>query len=239
MKTALLMHGFPSPPPDDCALFSCLKEYDLVSPPMFPPSLRFTLENMEKYVLDKLAGRKPDVIFGISMGGILAPYIAKRFPRSRLVLIATAPTFKPAGRMSAGFWLVRHGFLFIPYQVCRLDEKDLKSVVVRTSPLFGTKVSKEYDSEVDRNLCHIKKFSYRKLDELVRFISTADSSSCLRSLPNRSLILAGKRDVLMPVPQASKLKYLLKNSEIRFYDSEHFDILTEESAKDVREWMGR
>lgn len=96
-KTAVVIHGWPRPATLVENLGSFLEDrgYKVVIPDYLRKQKGFSLEGSLKIIKRELRGSQPDLIIGLSLGGIIAPHIAKYFPRARLVLVATGARFDP------------------------------------------------------------------------------------------------------------------------------------------------
>ena len=119
MKTVVLLQGFPEAFLSKKTLIHSYFEdnkYRIVLPDLNSESL-FDSEFVLSDVESKLDGKSPDVIVGVSMGGLLAPVLANRYPKSKLVLVATGPYFKT--KISAYNLLVA------------LEARDKKTILIR------------------------------------------------------------------------------------------------------------
>jgi len=96
-KTAVLIHGFPEPIYKNSPLYSYfdLEGYSIIAPYLFSPGFKLTEDAVIKHIKTELNGRRPGVIVGISLGGLLAPALAKEYPDAKLVLIGTGPYIRP------------------------------------------------------------------------------------------------------------------------------------------------
>ena len=54
----------------------------------------FNVEGIKNKIQCELNGTVPDVIVGISMGGLIAPHLAKDYPTTKLIMIASGPKLK-------------------------------------------------------------------------------------------------------------------------------------------------
>ena len=95
-KTVLLIHGYPEPIYEDSYLYSFFKDrgYNIIAPYLFTSEFKLTKEETKKFIEDKLNNKTPDVIVGVSMGGLIAPQIASDYSKAKLVLVATGPYVK-------------------------------------------------------------------------------------------------------------------------------------------------
>lgn len=105
-KTALIIHGYPQPIAKGHLLYDFFEQnnWEVIAPYLFTDKFIFTPENIQKYLEDELKDRKPDVIVGVSLGGLIAPLIAQNYPDSKLILIATGSYFKPKSKIIGFFY---------------------------------------------------------------------------------------------------------------------------------------
>ncbi|KKQ91989.1 MAG: hypothetical protein UU16_C0013G0018 [Candidatus Woesebacteria bacterium GW2011_GWA2_40_7] len=109
-KTALILHGWPQPVEAGSINYPYLeyfqsKGYTVFAPKLFTKDFVLKEPDAKKYIENLLGGKKPDVIVGISLGGLLLPKIAKDYPNAKLVFIASDPKIQPE---SVGFKSVLH-----------------------------------------------------------------------------------------------------------------------------------
>lgn len=231
-KTVLLLHGWPQPVTKDHILhrYFTKKGYKVFSPYFFNSKYPFTKEGISKEIERNIKSVKLGVILGCSMGGFLIPTIAERYPSAKLVFVATAPYFKTNSvifrilvRFSQGS--VAQVLLTILKRIPRIVFVKLSMTV--TPPSKSDLAS--YLKDMNENIKCFRSISSEKESEVIKLMGDIDNSKILRSLNNRTLILAGSNDKVMPLQLTKKLKRLLKNSELHINNRGHFNVIGKDS----------
>ena len=93
-KIALVLHGWPQTKLNQYFLVKFLedKDYEVVIPNLYLIEESWDIGEISDEISDEIKGRCPDLIVGISMGGLILPHIAKRCPKSKLIFIASGHT---------------------------------------------------------------------------------------------------------------------------------------------------
>lgn len=241
-KTALILHGWPQSIGEDSMYYKYFsdKGYNVIAPEIFSRDFELTEEEAKKYIESQLDGRKPDVIVGISMGGLLAPVIAKDYPEAKLIFIASGPQIESS---SPGFKLVLNLaknkrllnilniFKFMPPKV-------LYYFYEAINPFRGDDNQRMiYNQDMKINFKYIMKIPIDEEGEIVNFVTQTDNTELLKTLKNRTLIFTSDNDLMMPSKLGQDLHRLLVNSEIIISNGGHFNVFTEENFKDVDKFL--
>jgi pimeloyl-ACP methyl ester carboxylesterase len=241
-KTALLLHGWPRPVDKDSAYYKLLRKlgYVIVAPEIFSKDFILSISEAKSYIKNKLKGRTPDVIIGISIGGLLAPHITKDYPNAKIILIATCPRLEPK---SVGFKILidlakKKGFLNALGVVKFLPKRLLFSFCEAISPFKGKLEDKLiYIYAMKKNIEYIMNIPISKEREIVDFITKTDNTELLKSIKNKTLISAGLNDPIMPQYLSHKLHELLTNSRVIVNHGGHMDIIAEPGFKDMESFL--
>lgn len=216
------------------------KGYKVLTPDLFGLGSNFSIENIHNELIKRIDGRKPDLIAGISLGGIIMPYIAKDYPDAKLIFIATGSSLKAESPLFNLFIKLSKykSVLKLTETILKLPVRVIASVYKLANPFHGTpEEKKEYEDDMYININFIKGIPVSKEIEIVKFVSNADSSEILGKLKNHSLIFNGKHDLFMPEERGASLHRLLKNSELIVNDGEHFDVFTKKDLAKVDEFL--
>lgn len=217
-KIAVLIHGYPGPIYKDHPLYKYFNErgYSIISLYLFSSDFKLTQEEVKTYIGKELGGREPDVIVGVSLGGLLAPYLAKGFPKAKLVLIATGPyirtkittlnrllTFEETSALlSPVQWIIIHTPVWLYSIIYKLF----------IHPVTNPEERRLLEEHIKQNWGYLKDIPLSENKEVLDFLASTDNSVLLRSLKNETVIFTGNGDNLMPSDLSLKMKKLIKRS---------------------------
>lgn len=240
MKTALVIHGFPQRFEEDHILFRCLNSrgYTIVAPYLLTGQVELDKEAILGHLLSELGENEPDLIVGISMGGLLAPYITEKFPETKMLLIASGCKFAPKAKVLRSILSKKYLLgvcwrllKFIPYCVKRFVYK-------RINPFSPTSVKKtDYDKDLEINLKYIDAITSSVMQGLSKLILEIDNTSVLSRITNSCLILSGKEDVLMPLQEAELVHQYVSGSRLVVVQAGHFDVITQGSMQYIDQFI--
>jgi len=164
MKTALILHGWPQYDMKNYFLTNHLKKrgYKVITPNLFSENYRLSLKNISREVERFLDKRELNLIIGISMGGLIAPYFAKKHKKSGLIFIASGPKLTS-----------RSGIFLLTIKVVRfILSKNISSLLLKfpdfiikalykfVNPFKGDEKDKGvYERDTNINVGFIKKYS--------------------------------------------------------------------------------
>jgi len=181
-----------------------------------------------KKVLSLLKGKKPDVIVGISMGGLLAPHLAKLFPESKLMLIGTAAYFKT--KISLYNWLVKleaGDERLILVRLLKLTPKWLYGFFYKLVNKNKDLTDREMQSRADENYEKVFEVPINEIKEILKMVRGTNNLKILWQMPNKTLIIAGKHDKIMPVQLSKEMNSVMKNSKLMVSEGFHYDVFGE------------
>jgi len=240
-KIALVLHGWP-PVSGDHMIHSFLRSrgYKVIAPNLFILPDKFNLSSIKECLISLLDGSIPDLIIGISLGGLIVPYIAEKFPRTRLVFIATGPFFKPSSLLFKFIVLL---FKTLPARLLlalflKLPENwsfaIFKNVYGLVCPRKTKIVSSDYyNQDVIRNFKELTKIPIKKELEALDFARSYNNCSVLQKLPNESLVFSGEHDDLMPLYLGKYLNQLLPNSRLIITSGSLYNVFTKDNLTDI------
>jgi len=105
-------------------------------------------------------------------------------------------------------------------------------------PFYGNEKERpNYLKDKMLNLEAIKSISLKKHREILRFIIQVDNSAILSTLVQKTLIISGNHDPLMPVQEGKKLRSLLKNSRLVKVSGGHFEVVGISEIKEVERFL--
>ena len=241
-KVALILHGWPQSDLGDHPLFLHLRKtgYEVYVVDMFNSDIQFDPESVVQEVKKMNKDKIPNVIFGISVGGLLLPHLARMYPQSKLVFIASGPNLYPnIALFRTAINIMQKKMLFILASfLLRLPTKLFEYIYQKINPYQGEEQEKtEYLKDMIKNIRIIKGIPVQKEWEIVNFVSNVDNRELLRSLKNKSLIINGKHDLLMPQEAGELLHKYLVYSRLIITKGEHFNVFSQENLKDIDEFL--
>lgn len=241
MPVSLIIHGYPQPIAKDHLLYDFFEQnnWEVIAPYLFTDEFVLSRENAQKYLEKELGDKKPDVIVGVSLGGLIAPLIAQNYPDSKLVLIATGAYFKPRSKM---LWLVLiiKKFLGFTYKLISLIPKRILFLFYRlVSPLStkDTSAKEVYNLDAKRNIDFILKIPASKHKEIIDSALKIDNRQLLTTIKNKTLIFTGKNDVLMPLELSRELRTLIAGSRLVITPGQHFNVFTKDNLADLKAFL--
>jgi pimeloyl-ACP methyl ester carboxylesterase len=233
-KTVLVLHGFPGlSQRDSLRKYLSQSKFDVVLPDLFDINYIFDIENIIRHIDLELKGRIPDAILAFSLGGLIAPYVAVKFPKAKLVMTATGPNIqsdigsfnyvlqKFDGNLLKFFLKIIPHIPFGIYKFAALTLNPYKS---------GNKEGKTKYYHVDIPDTHkmLVAHSPQKLYEIIQFVKQNNNTEILKKLRNKTLIISGANDHLMPPDLSVRLNNLIKNSKLIINkDRLHFEVFDE------------
>lgn len=242
MKTILVLHGWPQYRLESYFLSKHLKDkgYRVIYPDLFDQRFEFTLPNMMHKIREMLDGSEPAAIVGISLGGLVAPYIASQSPKSKLIFVASAASM---GSKSGVFNMIlslmdNSIFRSMPGYLLRLPNDRLEKVYRLINPFRGGEAEREeYDRDTKANIQFIKSIPITKEMEIINFVKNVDNRLLLKGMKNKTLIFSGEGDLMMPREKGEELHRLLINSKLIINKGEHFNVFGEKDLKTVEEFL--
>lgn len=243
-KLALLIHGYPEPIYKDNPIYQYFDErgYSIIAPYLFSPKFKLTDEEVKKYIDSELDGKKPDVIIGVSLGGLIAPYIGNEFPAAKLVLIGTGPYVRTETALD-GLTKIGETPLSRPiFEVIKRTPTWLYSLIYNfvNHPNLSAPQRRELEAHIKKNWDCVTSIPYDEDKEVLDFLISTDNTSLLRSLKNKTLIFAGEKDVMMPVALSERLHNLIKGSELVISTERlHYSVFDDTNWKDLDIFLGK
>jgi pimeloyl-ACP methyl ester carboxylesterase len=241
-KNVLILHGWPQPVTKDSMYYKYFEEkgYSVVAPQLFTREFVLDENDAKIYIEKQLLGKKPDVIVGISLGGLLVPAFAEDYPNAKLILIATGPKLEP---QATGFRMLldiakNKRVLSLLNVLKFLPQKVLFAFYEFVNPFRGDKVQREiYVKDMRDNFKYIISIPIEEESEIVNFVSSTDNTELLKTLKNKTIIFAGHNDPMMPTNLGEKLHKLLVNSQLMLNEGGHFNVFTENNFKDLDKFL--
>lgn len=242
MKTAVIFHGFPDALKVKSPLYSFLKtrKYQVIMPGLLVEQFPFRIDEIIKYVTTILGNTYPDVIIGISLGGMIAPFLAPLYPKSKLILIGTGPYFKTK------IWIynflvnleARDKYLYL-IRLLKFTPKPLFRFVYKVFNKSKTLKNTDYRKRADENYTSTFIIPNKKIKEILKFVTTTNNSKLLKSLTNKTLIYAGKSDFMMPLSLSNELNFFIKDSRLVVSDRLHYDVFSKTDEITLDKFLSR
>jgi len=230
-KTVLLLHGWPRPIDKRSDYYKYFKKwgYEIIAPEIFSKDANFTVNGLKSYIKSALNGKKPDVLVGVSIGGLIMPHIAIDYPDAKVVFVASGSKLEPG---TVTFKLIlnivknKKAIRSLKY-VKLLPSKLIFKFCETVAPFKGNVNNREaYVSDMKRNIKYILDIPISKEEEIVNFITAVDNASLLGTLKNKTLIFMGKSDFVMPNSLSVRLHDLIKNSELVEVEGGHLEVIS-------------
>lgn len=239
-RVALILHGWPGPNTAGFSLCQLLKSngYQLIIPKLMAiPSLPYTMEKMVNIITTALNDRKPNIIIGISMGGLLLPHIAKDYSKAKLIFIASGTKLKPIGTANLYFTLLKSviGRQLITFSYC-LPEKLIAQIYLLGRITQGGN-KQEALLDLRENLNATKKYPPENHHSLINCLVKVDNTKLVSSLPNQTLIFAGTKDVFFPPEISNQLHPLLINRDVVWTARPHFCVFGKKELPHVEKFI--
>lgn len=242
MKTILVLHGWPQYRLESYFLSKHFRDrgYRVIYPDLFDQRFEFSLPNMMHKIQEMLDGERPYAIVGISLGGLVLPYIATQFPESKLIFIASAANIRSKSKFfNLIFGLAQNSvFMFIPWYILKLPNSHFEKIYRSVNPFKGGEADRvEYDRDTKANVDFIKSIPIEKEMEIVNFVRSVDNRLLLKGMKNKALIFIGEGDLMMPKEKGEELKKLLVNSELIINRGEHFNVFGPKDLVTVEKFL--
>lgn len=242
---ALILHGWPQTELNQHILVKYLEKngYKVIVPNLynFDYTDNTVIRDISNSVDLYLKGEKLDLIVGISMGGLIVPVIAHRFPEAKLIFIASAPKFLP------DFYFMRFMLSLIKFRfvgksfvgICNLlPKKGIEIIYRKLNPFSGKPEHRRlYETDTESNLKVIGSYPFSKHMEMLEFISSIDNTVLLGKITNKTLVFAGSEDKLMPYRESKRLVDMMKSSQLVATGGMHFNVLTKNNIKDIDKFL--
>ena len=241
-KLALILHGWPQTSMNKHLLVKYLKEkgFQVVTPNLFETGRSWNLTKVYRRINKDTGSQVPDVIVGISLGGLLLPKLAKDFSDTMLVFVASAPRFKPNFRfMKFMNALLERNVIekTLSFLYEKLSDRGLSEVYRKVNPFTGTASNKKlYEEDLRLNIAAIRKYPFSKHLEIFLTSSKIDNTDLLSEIKNPTIIFAGKNDILMPLVETQKLK-MISGSKLYVTKGSHFNVFTKRNLKQLEDFL--
>ncbi len=243
-KIAVILHGWPQGDIGNHFLTKFLinKDYKVIAPNMFSLGSMFSSENISKYLIKELNGKYPNLIIGMSLGGLVIPHLAKKYKKAKLIFIASSARFETKFMpLRIALKLIQNK-LFFNYVsfLINLPDSIFTKIYTFFNPFKGDEKEREtYNDDTLRNIKAIKNISMEKEQELLNFILIQNNKSVLKTLTNKSLIINGKEDMLMTSDGGTELYGLLRNSKLVVNNGSHFNVLEKLDLSTIEDFINR
>ena len=237
-KTALILHGFPQPvEASDNFLIEYLqsRNFEVACPYLLSGDWDFDWENITKQVNQELNNKIPNVVIGISMGGLFLPNIAKNWPQAKLIFLASGPNLNLPNAIMLPINLAQTD---IGYFLIKLSLKIPNKILVRIYGLLDRWIEGpgEHDStDLQSNIYFMRKISKKRIKEVINILKTIDNVDILKKLKNPALVINGSSDVLMG--HGGTLTSLLPNCKYIENQRSHFNVFIKDDLKYLDEFL--
>lgn len=240
-KTVYILHGWPQAITSDSMYFKYFsrREYNVIAPNLYLENFSINETQLITSLLSKLNGKTPDVILGISMGGLLAPHIAQKYPKSKLILIATGPVLESNSiGFNVLFRLINIPIFQSIFNLFRYIPRNLIYQIYKIfNPVRDISLHEEYIIDMKTNVDVMLSVPVKKHAEIAQFISRVDNTHMLQNLHNKTVIFSGQNDSMMPNKLGNLLGELIHNSQVIVTKGSHFNVFNGKNFSDVSKFL--
>jgi len=230
-KVAVLINGVSAPIKEHNFLSSCLKEigYEVIAINLVGEKVKFESEKINKYISERVAGRKIDLIMGWSLGALVAPLIIRNYPRAKMILVACGVgNLNILKYLKPIMGIVKHG-LNLPIEL-------LMATYEKINPV-GDGVREKYRKQMEENIKFFRKIGPERLREVFDFLSIVNNEKILKQIRNKTLVMSGRNDRIFPLSEGEKLSKLLKNGKWVVTDGGHYNVIGREEMPIIKDFL--
>lgn len=241
-KIVLILHGWPQPINDNNIYYEYFsnKGFTVIAPNLYLEDFKLGEKHVSSSIINKLNDKNPDVILGISMGGLLAPWFGLQYPNAKLILLATGPKLKPnAFGFNLLLKLTQISFISQLANIIRYFPRKILFIIYQLiNPFKGNSNEKKlYIADMKLNIKEMLKYPIVKHIEIANFITKIDNSKILKKIENKTLIFTSDNDSLMPSSLGKSLGDFIPKSKIIFTKGSHFEVFTHNNFKDIDRFL--
>lgn len=234
MRKVLIINGVGSRIDEEHILIKFLKEKEYLIKAV--NTLDETV-NINKIEIDE----EPDLLVGFSLGGLVVKRMAIKYPKSKLILVATANRVAPDN-----IWFK------LTFALVQFDwGLDLASIILKINVAWIIKIYKfccptdKLDEETDKgyekammeNINYFRGITKHKWRELINFMNTTDTSDVCKEIKNKTLILSGAKDGIMLLRYGEEMSRLITNSQMEITSGGHYDVISNSSLKVIEKFI--
>jgi pimeloyl-ACP methyl ester carboxylesterase len=228
-KLAVFINGLSAPIKDDYFLSVWLKKHDY-------EVLR--IEPILQQSISKVI-RVPDLIIGWSMGGLIAPELALKYPQARLMLVATAIKVMPSEKMAKALFEVvgKEWGLKLLGKGLELPNEILVTGYENFVKIPSPEVKEKYRKQFETNVNLFRRLPYSEVARLAKFLRVVDNTEILEKLKNKTLVLSGERDNIMPIVDGQKIAELVRDGKFVKTNGGHFNVIGQSELPIIEEFL--
>ena len=238
---ALVLHGYPAP------LSSLKKVADFVRNngytvvmPEYLTQESFEINKTAEWIKKQLRGQKPDLIIGLSLGGLVMPHVAVNYPKAKLVFTATGERVKPSI-----YWLnILISLVASPvgkpiiYMLLGLPKNIVEWGYVKAQKITNIKsVKEDLTKRKKETVAALFSMDADRHRQVIEFLRKCDNTDLISKLPNNSLIISGSKDTLMPLSRGQQLIVLLKNGRLVITEGNHYGVMDKLAWEELRKFV--
>ena len=184
-----------------------------------------------------MRGLNPDVIIGVSLGGLILPKVATYYPKAKLIFVASSTSANPKSKLFKSLLniLATSKLLSVALQ---FPDPILSRLYTFFNPFYGDKRYRHlYEKDRKLNLKKIREISLDKHRKILKFIIGTDNSTILSALKQNTLILSSNNDPLTPTEEGEKLHRLIKNSRFVKVNGGHFEVIGKSEIREIERFL--
>jgi len=230
----IIVHGWPQPITEKDLIYRYFsqKGYHVCCSYLYKMKGKLSLEKIKRELAELSKGAVPNVIVGVSIGGLLVPHLALDYPEAKLVFVSSGAHLSPKN------WFVRYGPGLCRVGLVKLARFLNKKLLLKIYKLINpNKVKRrsvgQSGDELFDNLEKVLELPDSRIREIADFVSKIDNSDLLTKIKNKTVIFSGDKDSVMPYKQGKKMSRLIKNSRFFVLKGKHNDLVDEEMLKNL------
>ena len=228
-KLAVLINGVSAPIKDDYFWIEWLSEWG------------YEVQRIEPLRQETVAmvTKTPDLIIGWSMGGLMAPILAERYPMAKLILVATGVKVEPGEAMAKMvFEMVgkEWGMKLLGVGL-QLPKKLLVDTYEQLNKVPDPSLKEKYRQQMSVNIDMFRSLPEKYLNELILFLKVVDNTEMLKNIMNKTLVMSGNKDNLMTLDSGKKLASLIKNSQFVSTMGGHYNVIGSSEKMVIKKFL--
>jgi len=240
-KVALVLHGYPAPLSslNKLAEFLRNKGYMVIVPEYLKQD-SFEFTKTAAWFKSQLRGKKPELILGLSLGGLVLPHVAVNYPKAKLVFVATGEKVKPSV-----FWLGKvidliagPGGKMIIKTLIKLPKNAIEYGYLKAQKIANPRyINEDLTKRKQETVVAMRSLEADRHKEIVKFLKTCDNTQIIKKIHNKSLIISGRSDSLMPLARGRELRKLIKNSRLVITGGNHYGVMNKSAWRELGKFI--
>lgn len=240
-KMAVLLHGYPAEKRQSTPVRELLEKmgYKVLAPKYMECQEKFSISWFRRELKKEIGDGTVEVIIGVSLGGMILPYLVRDYPKAKLIFIATAARFKPKMKLVSGTvkMVSKNHSVEMMKLIKKLPEGLLKEIYNVVYKAKTEEDKKLVEADKIAIIEAIRVIHPNKHQEMANFILKTDNRKIISKIKNPTLVIAAEHDVLMPTELGRELGEGIKGSIFKLIPAEHYNILAGTALREVEKFL--